>query len=120
MKELRTLQNKPEKLQEKTLEKLFILFLNSLPSIYLVKNKVIPFTIGYVTLGNFRITKKDAKHLLREFCKKGWLIPVKFRGFKINIQKALKILKNSEMGKFCKDFRIDKERIEKMLEVWKI
>jgi hypothetical protein len=111
---------KPEKLQEETFEKLFIIFLNSLPSIYLVKNKVIPFTLGYVTLGNFRITKKDAKHLLREFCKKGWLIPVKFRGFKINIQKALKILKNSEMGKFCKDFRIDKERIEKMLEVWKV
>ena len=111
---------KPEKLQEETLEKLFIIFLNSLPSIYLVKNKSIPFSISYAALGNFRITKKDAKHLLREFCKKGWLIPVKFRGFKINIQKALKILKNSEMGKFCKDFRIDKERIEKMLEVWKI
>jgi hypothetical protein len=71
------------KSDKQTLVKLFYFFISRLPSIYRHKDKTIPFVVAEVTLCNHRISREDARKLLKEFQQLGLLESVKFRGYRI-------------------------------------
>lgn len=67
------------------LKKMFLLFYDKLPQFYIRNiNKTIPFVIAELVLCNHRITKEDAKEILKQFVNQGYLELVKFKGFRIN------------------------------------
>jgi hypothetical protein len=88
-------------------EKLFLLFLERLPLIYQNNDKTIPFVIAELTLCNHRIKREDAKRLLKEFVKKGFLISVKFRGYKLNSKKLTKLLNYQNVFSFVQNFGLN-------------
>jgi hypothetical protein len=118
MKKITNAKFKSEKQEEKTVEKLFAKFLNSLPNFYLQNNKTIPFTVAKLALTNFRINEADAKSFLKEFARLGLLNVVKFRGYKLNTPKIVKLLQQKYIIKFCKDCGIDSKKILNALRVW--
>jgi hypothetical protein len=104
--------------EERTLEKLFVKFLNSLPSFYFQNNKTVPFSVAKIALTNFRINEVDAKSFLKEFARLGLIEVVKFRGYKLNITKIVKLLQQRHIIKFCEDCKIDRERLLNALRIW--
>jgi hypothetical protein len=90
-----------------SLEKTFLLFLDRLPSIYQNSAKTIPFTIAELTLCNHRIRRDDAKRLLKEFVKKNFLTPVKFRGYKLNSKKLIELLSYQNVFSFTQNFGLN-------------
>jgi len=93
---------------DRTLEKLFLLFLRRLPTIYQNNfRKTIPFTIAEITLCNHRISKEDAKIILKEFVKRGFLDIVKYRGFKVDFTNLSKLLENKLLIEFANRYGLD-------------
>jgi hypothetical protein len=95
------------KSDNETLERLFIFFLQKLPSIYQRNNKTIPFIIAEITLCNHRINKEDARKLLKEFVKCGFLKVVKFRGFKVNFSKVTRLLEDKTIAEFAQQYGLN-------------
>jgi hypothetical protein len=90
-----------------TLEKLFILFLKRLPTLYQENSKTIPFVVAELTLCNHRINKEDARKLLKQFVKQGFLDVVKFRGFKINFSNLSRLLEKKSIVEFANNSGLD-------------
>ena len=90
-----------------TLEKLFILFLKRLPTLYQENSKTIPFVVAELTLCNHRINKEDARKLLKQFVKQGFLDVVKFRGFKINFSNLSRLLEKKTIVEFANRYGLD-------------
>jgi hypothetical protein len=67
-----------------------------------------------VTLTNFRINEKDAKIFLKKFVELNLLKIVKFRGYRLNFPRIIKLLKEKEIKRFCRDNAIDLKKLEKL------
>jgi hypothetical protein len=118
MKRIIDARFKADNEEEKLLEKLFVKFLNSLPSFYLANNKTTPFSVAKLALTNFRISEADAKKFLKEFVRLDLLKVVKFRGYKLNVPKIVKLLQQRHIIQFCEDCKIDRKRLLNVLRIW--
>jgi len=68
---------------------LFKLFLSKLPKYFILPNSIIPYHACRLILCNYRYTVEQVEHIVSKWKELGLIIPVKFRGFRIN-QKFLK------------------------------
>jgi len=65
---------------------LFKLFLSKLPQDFILfnSNKVIPYHACRLILCSYRYTEEQVKYIVNKWKELGLIIPVKFRGFRIN------------------------------------
>ncbi len=111
---MKKVNNKLFKTEKETLKKLFVKFLNSLPDFYLQVRKTIPFTVAKIALTNFRINEREAKLFLQRFVELKLLKVVRFRSYKLNFPKVIKLLEERKIKKNCKENGINFEKLEKL------
>jgi len=91
-----------------TYKKLFAIWFYRLPELYRRNLKrPIPFLISTLTLSNSKITKPEAKTLLKIFVKQGWLETVRFKGYRLTAKAIKEILNDLTIFEFCRNFGID-------------
>jgi hypothetical protein len=91
-----------------TYKKLFAIWFYRLPELYQRNLKrPIPFLISTLTLSNSKITKREAKTLLKTFVKQGWLETVQFKGYRLTVKAIKEILNDMTVFEFLNNFGID-------------
>jgi hypothetical protein len=89
-------------------EKLFLVWLSRLPSIFKRNlNRCIPFLIAEMTLANSKITRKEAREILRYWCTRGFLKLEKFKGYKIKPEAISAIFEKKTIFDFYKNFGLE-------------
>jgi hypothetical protein len=89
-------------------EKLFLIWLSRLPPIFKRNfSRPIPFLIAEMTLANSKITKREAREILRFWCKKGFLKLHKFKGYEVKPEAIAAIFKKRTMFDFSKNFGLE-------------
>jgi len=85
MKKIEPQKHKADKNNEFYIE-LFRLFLSKLPKDFIIfnSNKVIPYHTCRMILCSYRYTEEHIKYIVNKWKQLGLIIPVKFRGFRIN------------------------------------
>jgi hypothetical protein len=89
-------------------EKLFLVWFSKIPWIYKNNlNRCVPFLVAQLVLTNHRITRLEAKEILRYWCKQGFLSLQRFRGYKIEPAGISAILNRINISEFYQSFGLD-------------
>jgi hypothetical protein len=90
-------------------EKLFLIWLSRLPPLFRrnLDNRCIPFLIAEMTLANSKITRKEAREILRHWCAKGFLKLYKYKGYRIEPEAITAILNKTSILQFYQNFGLE-------------